>query len=233
MPLPVTSASGRVVLITGANRGIGLATARELQKRGAKVVAGVRDPKRMPAVAGAAVIDLDVSDRESCRAFVARAEAIEGRIDGFINNAGILIDSNTSALELREEDLRRVLDINLIGSILLCQLVVSGMLKRGYGRVVNVSSGLGSISSMGAGYPAYRLSKLALNGFTRVLAAELGPNVDVKVNSISPGWVRTDMGGSGASRDPSDAAHEIADLVSLAANGPSGGFFYKGEPADW
>ncbi len=107
------------------------------------------------------------------------------------------------------------------------------MVKRGYGRIVNVSSGLGSITGMGGGYASYRMTKLALNGLTRVLAAELGRESNVKINSISPGWLRTDMGGAGASREPAEAAREIADLVSIAANGPSGGFFHRGEPAEW
>jgi len=233
MPLPIGSATGKVILVTGANRGIGLATARELRRRGAKVVAGVRDPERMPHIEGAAVLELDAGDAESCRAFMERAEREQGRIDGLINNAAILLDADTPLLSLSESELRHVIDVNLIGPFRLCQLVVPGMLKRGYGRIVNISSGLGSISDMGGGFPSYRMTKLALNGLTRVLAAELGRNSNVKVNSISPGWVRTDMGGAGANREPEDAAREIADLVSIATNGPSGGFFFKGEPTDW
>lgn len=233
MSLPIDPAAGKVILLTGANRGIGLATAHELRKRGAKVVAGVRDPNRMPAIEGVTVLQLDTTDAESCRAFACRAEEEHGRIDGLINNAAILLDGNTPVLSLPESDLRQVIEVNLIGPFRLCQLVVPGMVKRGYGRVVNISSGLGAIGEMGGGYASYRMTKLALNGFTRTLAAELGRDSNVKVNSISPGWVRTDMGGAGANRDPSEAAREIADLVSIAANGPSGGFFYRGEPTDW
>jgi NAD(P)-dependent dehydrogenase (short-subunit alcohol dehydrogenase family) len=233
MSLPIDSAAGKVILLTGANRGIGLATAHELQKRGAKVVAGVRAPNRMPSIEGVTVLELDTADAESCRAFAGRAEKEHGRIDGLINNAAILVDGNTRALGLAESELRRVIEVNLIGPFRLCQIVVPGMLKRGYGRIVNISSGLGAIGDMGGGYASYRMTKLALNGFTRVLAAELGPDSNVKVNSISPGWVRTDMGGAGADRDPSEAAREIADLVSIAADGPSGGFFYQGEPRGW
>jgi NAD(P)-dependent dehydrogenase (short-subunit alcohol dehydrogenase family) len=233
MSLPVDSAAGKVILITGANRGIGLATARELQSRGAKVVAGVRDPKRMPAIEGVLVLELDTADPESCRAFVERAEKALGRIDGLINNAAILLDGDKRMLDLAEADLRRVIEVNLIGPFRICQLAAPGMVRRGYGRIVNVSSGLGSITGMGGGYASYRMTKLALNGLTRVLAAELGRESNVKINSISPGWVRTDMGGAGASREPAEAAREIADLVSIAANGPSGGFFHRGEPAEW
>jgi NAD(P)-dependent dehydrogenase (short-subunit alcohol dehydrogenase family) len=107
------------------------------------------------------------------------------------------------------------------------------MVKQGYGRVVNISSGLGSITDMGSSSPSYRLTKLALNGMTRILAAELGDASDVKVNSLCPGWVRTDMGGSTAMRDPAEPAREIADLISISSDGPSGGFFRYGEPAAW
>ena len=233
MPLPTEPATGKVILITGANRGIGLATVHELQRRGAKVVAGVRDPSKMPPVLGVTVLKLDTADAESCRAFVAEAEREQGRIDGLINNAAILVDDQTPVLKLGQDDIRRVLEVNLLGPIRLCQLVVPGMDARGYGRIVNMSSGLGAIIGMGGGYPSYRMSKVALNAFTRVLAAELGPNSAVKVNSLDPGWVKTDMGGAGANRDPSEPAREIADLVSISENGPSGGFFTRGEPREW
>ena len=233
MPLPVEPVTGKVILITGANRGIGLATAHELQRRGAKVVAGVREPRKMPPVPGVTVLALDAGDAESCRAFVAQAEREQGRIDGLINNAGILLDDRTPVLKLAEDDLRRVLEVNLIGPIRLCQLVAPGMQARGYGRIVNISSGLGAITDMGGNYPSYRMSKLALNGFTRILAAELGRDSPVKVNSLDPGWVRTGMGGADAARDPSEPACEIADLISIAAHGPSGGFFRRGEQREW
>lgn len=233
MPLSVGQTTDKVIVVTGANRGIGLATVRELQRRGAKVIAGVRKPAQMAQVEGVTVLELDTANPESCRTFVDRAEKQNGRIDGLINNAAILVDRNTPVLELREDKLRHVIDVNLIGPLRLCQLVVPGMLKRGYGRIVNISSGLGSITEMGGGYPSYRLTKLALNGLTRILSAEIGRNSNVKVNSLCPGWVRTDMGGEGASRDPSEPAREIADLISISATGPSGGFFRKGEPAEW
>jgi NAD(P)-dependent dehydrogenase (short-subunit alcohol dehydrogenase family) len=233
MPLPIEPATGKVIVITGANRGIGLATTHELQKRGAKVVAGVREPHKMPPISGVTVLKLDAGNAESCRTFVAQTEREHGRIDGLINNAGMLLDHNTPVLDLSEDDLRRVLEVNLIGPIRICQLVAPGMLSRGYGRIVNVSSGLGAISDMGGGYPSYRMSKLALNGFTRILATEFGMGSNVKVNSLDPGWVRTDMGGADATRDPSEPAREIADLVSISGDGPSGGFFHRGEPREW
>ncbi len=233
MPLPVESPQGKIIVITGANRGIGLATAQELARRGAQVIAGVRKPAVMPAASGVTALALDTADAESCRTFVDQVASKFGRIDGLINNAAILLDRDTPVLSLDESDLRQVIDVNLIGPFRLCQLVMPMMQRQGYGRVVNVSSGLGAITEMGGGYPSYRMTKVALNALTRILAAEIGADQNVKVNSICPGWVRTDMGGAGASRDPSEPAREIADLVSIARSGPSGGFFRYGEPAQW
>jgi NAD(P)-dependent dehydrogenase (short-subunit alcohol dehydrogenase family) len=234
MPLPVEAATGKVILVTGANRGIGLATVLELHKRGATVVAGVRDLAKMPEVPeDIAILQLDMASPESCRTFIENARLLHGRIDGLINNAAILLDRNRRALELAEDDFRSVIEVNLIGPLRLCQLVIPGMTEQGYGRVVNISSGLGSITEMGGGYASYRMTKLALNGLTRILAAEIPESSNVKVNSLSPGWVKTDMGGAGASREPAEAAHEIADLVSLAEDGPTGGFFRYGEPTAW
>lgn len=233
MSLPVEPVQGKVIIVTGANRGIGLATAQELTRRGARVVAGVRDPKRMPALEGAAVYKLDTGDAGSCRAFMDRAEKEQGRIDGLINNAAIFADAGRRALELPEDDLRHTIEVNLIGPFRLCQLVLPGMIARGHGRIVNVSSGLGVLHDMGGGYASYRMAKVALNAMTRVFAAEHASESNVKINSITPGWVRTDMGGADADRDPAEAAREIADLVSIAANGPSGGFFYRSRPIAW
>src|SRR5258705_1854181 len=129
--------------------------------------------------------------------FVERAEKEHGRIDGLVNNAAILVDRSTTLLHLSEDELRRVMDVNLVG-----------MVKRGYGRIVNISSGLGAITDMDGGYASYRITKLALNGLTRILSAEIGRDSNVKVNSLCPGWLRTDMGGEGASRDPSEPASE-------------------------
>ena len=120
----------------------------------------------MPPISGVTVLKLDARNAESCWTFVAQAEGEHGRIDGLINNAGILLDHNTPVLDLSEDDLKRVLEVNLIAPIRLCQLVTGGMLSRGYGRIVNISSGLGAITDMGGVYPSYRISKLALNRFT-------------------------------------------------------------------
>jgi NAD(P)-dependent dehydrogenase (short-subunit alcohol dehydrogenase family) len=231
-PKPI-SLSGRVVAVTGAGRGIGLATVRELLGRGAQVVAGLRDPGRLPAGEGVVALPLAVDDAASCERFVAAALDRLGRIDGLVNNAGVLLDDGVAPLDVADAVLRETLEVNLLGPFRLCRLVLPGMVERGFGRVVNVSSGYGAIARLGEdGIPlAYGLSKLALNGMTRRLAAAVAG--DVKVNALCPGWVRTGMGGAGAPRAPEAPAREIADLLAVGADGPNGGFFREGAPAAW
>jgi NAD(P)-dependent dehydrogenase (short-subunit alcohol dehydrogenase family) len=232
MSWPTISLSGRVIAVTGAGRGIGRACVDELTRRGARVVAGLRDPGRLAAADGLLALPLAVDDAASCAAFVAAALERCGRIDGLVNNAGILRDEGMPALAVDDAALRDTLEVNLMGPYRLCRLVLPGMVERGFGRIVNVSSGWGSIAGMGEGVPlAYGLSKLALNGMTRRLAAAVSG--DVKVNALCPGWVRTDMGGAAAPRRPDQPAREIADLLAAGADGPHGGFFREGEPAAW
>jgi NAD(P)-dependent dehydrogenase (short-subunit alcohol dehydrogenase family) len=233
MPSKPISLSGRVVAVTGASRGIGLATVRELLGRGVRVVAGLRDPGRLPAAAGLLALPLEVDDAASCQRFVTAALDRLGRIDGLVNNAGILLDDGVPPLDVADAVLRQTLEVNLLGPLRLCRLVLPGMVEGGFGRVVNVSSGYGEIARLGDdGIPlAYGLSKLALNGMTRRLAAAVSG--DVKVNALCPGWVRTDMGGAGAPRPAEAPAREIADLLAVGPDGPNGGFFREGEPAAW
>ena len=114
----------------------------------------------------------------------------------------------------------------------MIEAIVPGMRERGYGRVVNLSSGAGQLSGIGAGYPAYRMSKAALNALTRLTAAELGPG-DIKINAMCPGWVRTDMGGPNATRTVEKGAETAVWLATLPADGPTGGFFRDRKPIPW
>jgi NAD(P)-dependent dehydrogenase (short-subunit alcohol dehydrogenase family) len=232
MPWSSISLADRVVAVTGASRGIGRATAEELLRRGARVVAGLRDPRPLPARDGMVALPLAVDDAASCEAFVSAALDRLGRIDGLVNNAGVYRDDGVPALAVGDAVLRETFEVNLVGPFRLCRLILPGMVERGFGRIVNVSSGFGSIAGMGEGVPlAYGLSKLALNGMTRRLAAAVSG--DVKVNSLSPGWVRTGMGGAGAPRVPEQPAREIADLLAIGPDGPNGGFFREGKPVAW
>jgi NAD(P)-dependent dehydrogenase (short-subunit alcohol dehydrogenase family) len=232
------TASGRTVLVSGGNRGLGLEVCRQLARLGHRVLLGARDPARGERAArelrvrdrlDVAVVPLDVADPESV-ARAARDHA--GRIDILVNNAGVALDAGRRPLELDEAVLRATLEVNLLGAFRLCQAFLPGMAARGWGRVVNVSSGMGQLADMGGGSLAYRVSKTALNALTRVLAHEVD-GARVKVNAVCPGWVRTDMGGPGARRSVAQGAETIVWLATLPADGPTGGLFRDRRPIPW
>ena len=154
------------------------------------------------------------------------------RCDILVNNAGVFLDRGEKLLNLDEDTLQLTLRINFLGALKMCQEFLPMMQATGYGRVVNVSSGMGSISSLSGGSAAYKLSKLMMNGMTRILAAEIGEG-DVKINTMAPGWVRTDMGGPNAPRSLAQGADTIVWLATLPESGPSGGFFEDRVPAAW
>ena len=237
-------AEARIALVTGANRGIGLEIVRQLARQGMTAVLGARSlTKGKAAAAGlsaegieAPVIALDVADSDSVRAAVADILGRFGRIDVLVNNAGILEEGfnpeDASVFDAPIDRVMKTFATNTVGPLRLIEAFVPGMRDRGYGRVVNLSSGAGQLSDMGAGYPAYRMSKAALNALTRITAAELGPG-NVKINAMCPGWVRTEMGGPNATRTVEKGAETAVWLATLPADGPSGGFFRDMNPIAW
>lgn len=237
-------AETRIALVTGGNRGIGLEIVRQLSRTGIMAVLGSRDLDKGREAAGKLasegleppVVALDVRDAVSIRAAVEEVLSLFGRIDVLVNNAGILKEGQTpeesKVLEVSPQLAIETYDTNTLGPLRMMQAVVPIMQKGGYGRVVNISSGAGQLSDMQAGYPAYRMSKAALNALTRVTAAELGPAL-VKVNAMCPGWVRTDMGGPNATRSVEQGAETAVWLATLADNGPTGGFFRDKAPIAW
>ena len=231
----------RIAVVTGANRGIGFEISRQLAKRGLRVVLASRDPAKGRAAARALrgqgleveSRTLDVTSARSIGALAAFLEKRHGRLDVLVNNAGILIDPHGSRfLGSRVKTYRDTLETNLFGPLMLCQALAPLMRKNGYGRIVNVSSGLGQLSAMGTGTPAYRISKTALNALTRIVAAEL-KDANVLVNSMCPGWVKTSIGGPQAPRTPQQAADTAVWLALLPDGGPSGGFFRDRRPIPW
>jgi len=176
---------------------------------------------------------LDVTDQAGVASVARHIEGKYGRVDVLVNNAGISIDSrSTSVLREKEETFRTTLETNFHGALRMCQALVPLMQKNRYGRVVNLSSGLGQLDDMGDGTPAYRVSKTALNALTRMVASAVeGDNI--LVNSMCPGWVRTDMGGPGASRSVEQGAESAVWLAMLPHGGPSGGFFRDKKPIPW
>jgi NAD(P)-dependent dehydrogenase (short-subunit alcohol dehydrogenase family) len=231
----------RVAAVTGANRGIGFEIVRQLARKGVHVVLTARDAAKGEAARGRLAGEgldvsfqvLDVRDADQARAAAAWIERGFGRLDILVNNAGVLMDpKGARAPTVDAAVLRDTLDTNLVGALLVTQACLPLMRARGYGRIVNVSSELGQLESMGYGTPAYRISKTALNALTRMLAAELS-GTNVKVNAMSPGWTRTDMGGRAAPRSVEEGADTAVWLATLPDDGPSGGFFKDRKPIAW
>lgn len=244
------SASTRpVAVVTGANRGLGYETARQLAARGYRVVvtsrhrtAGELALERLSAAGGDGEVvyqPLDVTRPDSIGELGAFVQSRCGRLDALINNAGVLLDGHglddatgSSVFAASLESLRTTFETNVHGPLLLAQEFVPLMRKRGYGRIVNVSSGMGQLAEMGGHWPAYRMSKCALNALTRILADETAGS-GILVNAVCPGWARTDMGGPKAERAPETAVNGIVWAATLPADGPSGGFFRDGQPIPW
>ncbi len=234
----------RIALVTGANRGIGLEIVRQLSRIGLIAVLASRDLEKGKAAAAALasegldapVVALDVTDADSIRAAVAEVLGLFGRIDVLVNNAGIMKEGfspeDASVLDVSSDLVNLTFLTNTVGPLRLIQATVPRMGERGYGRIVNLSSGAGQLAEMGSGFPAYRISKSALNALTRLTAAELGPH-EIKVNSVCPGWVRTDMGGPNATRTVEHGAETAVWLATLPEDGPTGGFFRDMKPIPW
>ena len=171
-------------------------------------------------------VRLDVTDPASIRALAGE------HVDVLVNNAGILLDEDEGVLDLTAEDLRATFETNVFAPIAVSQAFAPGMINRGYGRIVNVSSQAGQLASMSTYAPAYSMSKAALNAFTRQLAGAT-KGTGVLVNSACPGWVRTDMGGRNAPRSVEQGADTIVWLATLDARGATGGFFSDRKPIAW
>jgi NAD(P)-dependent dehydrogenase (short-subunit alcohol dehydrogenase family) len=221
-------ASTPVALVTGANRGIGLEVARQLAARGHTVIAGARDPSQVPALDGdVRPVRLDVTDDASIAAVRGELDAL----DVLVNNAAIHYDTWNRAATTDLDLVREAMETNLYGAWALSQALLPQLRASGHGRIVNVSSGAGSLATMGGGTPAYQVSKAALNAFTRTLAGELRGE-GILVNAVCPGWVATDMGGPGG-RPVAEGAASVVWAALLPDGGPTGGFFRDGEPVAW
>jgi NAD(P)-dependent dehydrogenase (short-subunit alcohol dehydrogenase family) len=229
----------KIALVTGANRGIGFETCRQLSQLGLTVVLTSRDTVKGEIATkqlkdkGLDVVfhRLDVSAKNDIEYAFDRINQQYGQLDVLVNNAAILYDTFQSAVNADLEVVSKALITNLYGPWLLCQAFLPLMKGNGYGRIVNVSSGAGSLHYMGGGTPAYGISKVALNALTIKLASELS-GTGILVNSVDPGWVATDMGGRGG-RPVEEGAKGIVWAATLPDNGPSGGFFYDGKPEPW
>lgn len=252
-----------VALVTGASRGLGRETCRQLAEKGYRVILTARDAARAAEVSSELGVDhlqLDVTDPESV-AEAARAAGSSPRLDVLVNNAGVLIE------DFDAESAASTIDVNFTGPVRVTDAFLE--LLSPDARIVMVSSGLGELSCLSSarrkafedprltrsrleelmrefvadvasgvwksrGWPksAYSVSKVGLNAFTRVLAGELA-ETGIRVNSVCPGWVRTDMGGPNATRDLATGGRSIVWAATLGPDGPSGGFFRDGRPIPW
>jgi NAD(P)-dependent dehydrogenase (short-subunit alcohol dehydrogenase family) len=255
---------GRTALVTGANRGLGLETSRQLIREGFAVILTARDRAAGEASAraiGASFRPLDVTDAESIAALASGLAADRARLDVLVNNAAVALDG------FNAEVARKTIDANVYGPMRVTDALLP-LIPDG-GNIVMVSSGVGELSALPprlrvefaspnltrtgllklveafvaavengryreAGWPgsAYRVSKVALNALTRILARELAPR-RIKVNSVCPGWVRTRMGGASATRDVTAGAKSIVYAATLPADGPTGEFFRDGRKIAW
>jgi NAD(P)-dependent dehydrogenase (short-subunit alcohol dehydrogenase family) len=244
----------KIAVITGANRGLGFATARRLAQSGVKVIVGARN-----VASGEQATDrlrregldcdplhIDVESPASVREAAAVVEQQHGRVDILINNAGILPEATASDVE-RPLDLRmfrETFETNVFGTISVTQAFLPLLRRSASGRVVNVSSTMGSLTDQtdpsspyyGLIVPAYQMSKAALNGFTIALSKALA-DTSIKVNSVCPGWVQTDLGGpenrAAAPTTADEAAQIVVDMASIADDGPTGRFVDRDGTVAW
>ncbi|TRC96818.1 SDR family NAD(P)-dependent oxidoreductase [Mesorhizobium sp. WSM4303] len=231
-----TANSGKVALVTGGNRGIGLETGRQLAALGFTVLLGARDFAKGEAAArqlGGKVeaIALDVAAPDAAALAAAEIERRFGRLDVLVNNAAIHYDPRARALKPDWTVIREAFETNVFGAWRIAAGCAPLLSTSGHGRLVNVSSEGGSLASMGAGAPAYSTTKATLNALTCILAAELR-GAGVLVNAICPGWVATDMGGPGG-RPVAQGAAGIVWAATLPDDGPTGGFFRDGKRLPW
>jgi NAD(P)-dependent dehydrogenase (short-subunit alcohol dehydrogenase family) len=246
----MSDAKGKVALITGANKGIGFETARQLGALGITVLVGARDLKKGEAAAAelkregidARALKLDVVDEGDRKAAADTIGRDFGRLDILVNNAGIASEdmSSNSTLTTSEETLRKIFETNFFAVVALTKALLPLLRKSAAGRIVNLSSILGSLTLhatpgspiYGAKMFAYDTSKTALNAYTIHLAHAL-KETRIKVNSAHPGWVKTELGGEGAPMEIVDGAKTSVRLATLADDGPTGGYFHMNDALPW
>jgi NAD(P)-dependent dehydrogenase (short-subunit alcohol dehydrogenase family) len=228
----------RVALVTGANRGLGFEVARQLSERGMTVLLGARDfdkglhaARKLAGAPGEVIaVQLDVTQQDQVDTLARWIDVTYGRLDVLVNNAGAYYDPGAKPASTDIAPARDAMDTHLFGSWRLCSALLPLMRRHGYGRIVNVSSGCGATANDGASCPAYRVSKAALNTYTRALASELEGS-GIQVNAVCPGWVATDMGGPGGRPVTTGAAGIV--WAACLAEPLTGGFFRDGQRIAW
>jgi NAD(P)-dependent dehydrogenase (short-subunit alcohol dehydrogenase family) len=238
VPATATAPVYRVALVSGANRGLGFEVTRQLSERGMTVLLGARDldkglhaARKLAGAPGEVIaVQLDVTQQEQVDTLARWIEITYGRLDVLVNNAGAFYDPAAHPSGSDIAPVRDALETHLFGSWRLCSAMLPLMRRHRYGRIVNVSSGCGASSSDSGSCPAYRVSKSALNTYTRALASELEGS-GIQVNAVCPGWVATDMGGPGG-RPVAVGAAGIVWAACLPES-VTGGFFRDGQRIAW
>jgi len=226
------------VLITGANKGIGFETARQLGKMHHQIIITSRDVEKGVESAlklqgmglHAHYVEMDVRDEASIKEAETEVSKIFGKLDVLINNAAILNDRSFST-NVSKEAVQQHMDTNFYGPLLVSQIFLPMLMKSKDGRIINVSSQMGILNEMGSGAAAYRFSKAAINSLTTVMAADLA-HTSIKVNSMYPGWVRTEMGGEGATKTIEEGADTIVWLATTPEI-PTGKIFFERKETNW
>jgi len=228
----------RIAVVTGANKGIGFEVARDLARKGFHVFLGARDEKAGRAAeeklrkdGQVTFLKIDISEPENIRRAAEEFSRRSDRLDALANNAGILLDDDKDILTITPDIFETTLRTNTLGALLVSQAFVPFLKKSAAPRIVNVSSTGGQLTDGADGWaPAYCISKTALNGVTSQLAAAL-PNF--AVNSVCPGWVRTDMGGSNATRSIAEGASGVVWLAADAPQNQTSQFFRDRKVIPW
>jgi len=236
--LPAAIPVYRVALVSGANRGLGFEVARQLSERGMTVLLGARDldkglhaARQLTGAPGEVIaVQLDVTQQEQVDTLARWIDVTYGRLDVLVNNAGAYYDPGANPASTEIASVREAMDTHLFGSWRLSSAMLSLMRRHHYGRIVNVSSGCGASTSDSANCPAYRVSKSALNTYTRALARELEGS-GIQVNAVCPGWVATDMGGPGG-RPVAEGAAGIV-WAACVPEPVTGGFYRDGQRIAW
>lgn len=238
----------KIALVTGSNRGLGFEISKQLAQKGITVVMSARDPLKGEQACiqlqqkglDVHTYTLDVTDRDTMDNTVNWIKEKFGKLDILVNNAGISLDFMTSVFNISLDVVEKTLKTNSMGPIYMCKICIPLMKETGYGRIVNMSSTLGSLAEIddpNSIYeqmlgPSYRLSKTTLNSMMRLFAKELR-GTNILINSACPGWVRTDMGGPHAHLSVEEGAQTPVWLATLPDGGPNGGFFNSKQPVHW
>lgn len=232
----------KIALVTGSSKGLGLELVRQLARSGVITFLTARNEAQGKAAQatlqqeGLAVefLHMDVTNLMSIHAAANHIEQKHDKLDILVNNAGILPDedSESNGLLIAPDIVRQVFETNTMGPLQTSQVMIHLLRRSPHGKIVNISSGMGSLAEMDGGYPAYRISKTALNAVTKILAYDLQGSA-ITVNSICPGWVRTDMGGPNAERSTEQSVVGILPLLLSNEPGPNGQFLRDGKPIPW